>query len=87
MIGFAVGGVPEIAAQAAGMHLVPPGDVEAMAAHVDAVVSTTARDPQARAWIRERAAMRFSLEQRIDALEEILLSVAFGDLHATGRIA
>lgn len=87
VIGFSVGGVPEIAAQATGMHLVPAGDVEAMAAQVDAVVGRTSRDPQARVRIRERAAMRFSLENRIDALEEVLRSVAFGDVHATGRIA
>lgn len=77
VVGFAVGGVPEIAAASIGMQLVPAGDVVAMAAAADDLL-VGARDRGFRAAIRARAVERFSLDARTDLLEDVFaeLSVA-----------
>lgn len=80
VIGFAVGGVPEIAAQTTGVHLVPAGDVDAMAGRITAVTVETARDPELRRRIRESAVEHFGLERRIAELERL-----FRALSATER--
>lgn len=76
VVGFAVGGLPEIAAQTEGMRLVAPGDVAAMADAVEAVVAGVAQDPRLRASIRASAVSRFSLDARVAALEDVFDSLA-----------
>lgn len=68
VVGFAVGGVPEIAAATMGMQLVAPGDVLAMTERAAAVLPS-GKDAAFRAVVREMAERRFSLDARIDALE------------------
>ncbi|MDN8547760.1 glycosyltransferase [Microbacterium sp. NM3R9] len=75
VVGFAVGGVPEIAAASVGMQLVPAGDVVAMAGAVEALLPD-ARDARFRAAVRARAVERFSLDARTAALEEIFASLS-----------
>ena len=74
VVGFAVGGVPEIAAASIGMQLVEAGDVDAMAA-VAREMLAVADDPRLRAplrrRVRARAVERFSIEARITALERL----------------
>jgi glycosyltransferase involved in cell wall biosynthesis len=67
-VSFAVGGVPEVAADTAGMRVVPPGDVAAMAEQVDALIRLS-RESEGRARIRNAAIARFSHERRLDELE------------------
>ncbi|SDQ28729.1 glycosyltransferase [Microbacterium sp. cf332] len=76
VVGFAVGGVPEIAAASVGMRLVGAGDVAAMAEAVEEVWDR-AGDPLFRAAVRARAVECFSLDARTTALEEV-----FGALSA-----
>jgi len=68
VVGFAVGGVPEIAAATMGMQLVAPGDVDAMTERAAAMLPSGS-DSAFRAVVRETAERRFSLDLRIDALE------------------
>ena len=68
VVGFAVGGVPEIAAATMGMQLVAPGDVAAMTARAASMLPS-GKDAEFRAVVRETAERRFSLDLRIDALE------------------
>ncbi|KAA9089704.1 glycosyltransferase [Microbacterium radiodurans] len=74
VVGFAVGGVPEIAAASIGMQLVEAGDVDAMAAVAREMLAVS-DDPRLRAplrrRIRARAVERFSIEARITALERL----------------
>ncbi|MFI8633394.1 glycosyltransferase [Microbacterium sp. NPDC077663] len=70
VVGFAVGGVPEIAAATMGMQLVAPGDVTAMTERAGAMLPS-GRDAAFRAVVRETAERRFSLEARIETLETI----------------
>ncbi len=70
VVSFGVGGVPEIAAGSIGMELVAQGDVKAMAEGVEHLIRRTAEEPRFRRRIRESAVRRFSLEGRIDALED-----------------
>ncbi|MCK6079844.1 glycosyltransferase [Microbacterium sp. EYE_5] len=74
VVGFAVGGVPEIAAATFGMQLVPAGDVDEMTARVSGLLPN-GTDAAFRALVRESAERRFSLAARISALE-----AAFADL-------
>ncbi|MDQ1126319.1 glycosyltransferase involved in cell wall biosynthesis [Microbacterium sp. SORGH_AS 505] len=67
-VGFAVGGVPEIAAATMGMQLVAAGDIDAMTERAAAMLPS-GRDAAYRAVVRETAERRFSLDLRIDALE------------------
>jgi glycosyltransferase involved in cell wall biosynthesis len=75
VVGFAVGGVPEIAAASIGMRLVTAGDVVAMADAVEEMWEQ-ARDPRFRRAVRARAVERFSLDARTTALEEIFASLS-----------
>lgn len=79
VVGFAVGGVPEIAAAARGMALVDAGDLEAMARAAVPLLEQGAR-PTFRAAVRARAITRFSLEARMAALVGV-----FADLCAPTR--
>lgn len=74
VVGFAVGGVPEIAAATMGMQLVAGGDVAAMAERA-AVVLPSARDAAFRQVVRETAVRRFSLDARIQTLEAVFASL------------
>lgn len=82
VVGFAVGGVPEIAAAAVGMHLVPAADVGAMTRRAAAVLTDAPRREE-RAAIRRAAAERFSLQSRIAALEEIFTELRGGPTELT----
>jgi len=75
VVGFAVGGVPEIASVSIGMQLVPSGDVAAMAGAVEAMLPD-AREPRFRAAVRARAVARFSLAARTSVLEDVLASLS-----------
>ncbi|SDH20039.1 glycosyltransferase [Microbacterium sp. 77mftsu3.1] len=68
VVGFAVGGVPEIAAATMGMQLVAADDVDAMTERAAAMLPS-GKDAAFRAVVRETAERRFSLDIRIDALE------------------
>jgi glycosyltransferase involved in cell wall biosynthesis len=68
VVGFAVGGVPEIAAATMGMQLVAAGDVAAMTERAASMLPS-GKDAAFRAVVRETAVRRFSLDTRIDALE------------------
>lgn len=68
VVGFAVGGVPEIAAATMGMQLVAADDVDAMTERAAAMLPS-GKDVAFRAVVRETAERRFSLDIRIDALE------------------
>ncbi|MEW1835320.1 glycosyltransferase [Microbacterium sp. NPDC079995] len=70
VVGFAVGGVPEVAAATMGMQLVAAGDVAAMTERAGAMLPS-GRDAAFREVVRETARRRFSLDARIDALETI----------------
>lgn len=74
VVGFAVGGVPEIAAATLGMDLVPADDVDAMTSRAAALLAN-GTDTSFRRAVREAAERRFSLTARISALE-----AAFADL-------
>ncbi|QLD12423.1 glycosyltransferase [Microbacterium oleivorans] len=75
VVGFAVGGVPEIAAASIGMRLVWAGDVVAMADAVEEMWDR-AREPRFRAAVRARAVERFSLDARTSALEEVFAALS-----------
>lgn len=72
VVSFAVGGVPEIAARSVGMAIVEPGDTVAMGERVQRFIDRTDEDPTFRHRIRSSAVRRFSLDARIDALEQHL---------------
>lgn len=72
VVSFAVGGVPEIAARSVGMAIVDPGDTAAMSERVQRFIDRSEEDPTFRQRIRSSAVRRFSLEVRIDALEQRL---------------
>jgi glycosyltransferase involved in cell wall biosynthesis len=74
-VGFAIGGVPEIAARSVGMELVAPGDVAEMAVRVDRLIARSASDPSFRRTIRAHAVRQFSIDARISALEERFASL------------
>ena len=76
VVGFAVGGVPEIAAQTTGVRLVEAGDVSAMSESIEAVAEQSARDPDLRRRIRASATQRFSLERRVGELERVFSALA-----------
>lgn len=72
IVSFAVGGVPEIAARSVGMAIVEPGDTAAMSERVQRFIDRADEDPTFRQRIRASAVRRFSLDARIDALEQRL---------------
>lgn len=75
VVGFAVGGVPEIAAVTVGMELVPAGDTDAMTQAARGLLEASG-DPAFRAAVRARAVERFSLDARVAALEDLYISLA-----------
>lgn len=86
-VGFSLGGVPEIAANTIGMSLVPPNDVEGMAARVDDMRRQSAADPTFRRRIRAGAIRRFSLDQRIEQLEDRFERIRVGAPEVAGLSA
>lgn len=70
VVGFAVGGVPEVAAGVVGMDLVAAGDLDAMTRQAR-VTLTHGADPEFRRMVRAGAVRRFALDSRIDALEAV----------------
>lgn len=78
VVGFAVGGVPEIATGTLGMRLVAAGDVDGMVAEARGLLAHSG-DPAFRRAVRAGAVDRFSLAARITRLEDI-----FGELAARG---
>jgi len=87
VVSFAVGGVPEIAAKSVGMELVAPGDVDAMCERVERLIRRTADDAAFRSRIRASAVRRFSLDGRIDALEDLFAELATDSRYADGLTA
>ncbi|WP_454048721.1 glycosyltransferase [Cellulomonas sp. Marseille-Q8402] len=73
--GFAVGGVTEIARTATGMTTVPAGDVDALAAAAAGLIERSAREPGLRDRVRATARRHFSLDARVDALEELFAAM------------
>ena len=87
VVSFAVGGVPEIAAKSVGMELVAPGDVDAMCERVERLIRRTADDAAFRSRVRASAVRRFSLDGRIDALEDLFAELATDSRYADGLTA
>lgn len=87
VVSFAVGGVPEVAAGGIGIELVAPGDVEAMSARAEHLIERTLRNPNLRGRIRSSAVRRFSLDRRIEALEDIFTELVSDARFADGLTA
>ncbi|MFS0866282.1 glycosyltransferase [Microbacterium sp. 179-B 1A2 NHS] len=86
VVGFAVGGVPEVAAGTVGMELVTAGDVDAMATSARGLLRR-GEEPGYRAAVRESAVRRFSLDARIASLEAVLGELAAGAVDETALTA
>ncbi len=80
VVGFAVGGVPEIAAGSVGMRLVAAGDLDAMSTAVESR-APLGEDADFRRTVRAEAGARFSLSSRISRLE-----TAFAEILADGAL-
>lgn len=83
VVGFAVGGVPEIATGTLGMRLVAADDVEAMAAEARGLLAHSG-DPAFRRAVRAGAVARFSLAVRITRLEDLFVELAARDMRQDG---
>lgn len=87
VVSFAVGGVPEVAAGGVGMELVAPGDVGSMSEQTEALIRRAGQETGLRGRIRASAVRRFSLDRRIDALEEIFTELVTDSRFADGLSA
>jgi glycosyltransferase involved in cell wall biosynthesis len=75
---FAAGGITEIAARATGMVTAAPGDVAGLAGAVAELLSRTTADPGFRGRVRRAAVRHFSLDARIDVLEDVFAAMVAG---------
>lgn len=87
VVSFAVGGVPEISTGSIGMEVVAPGDVDTMSERVEHLIARSIQDRSYRRRIRANAVRRFSLDARIDALEDLFAELAAGRAYAEGLSA
>ncbi|GIG39394.1 glycosyltransferase [Cellulomonas phragmiteti] len=71
VVGFAVGGLPEVQRGRVGMAVAPPGDVAAMARAAAPLVAR-GRHPRYRAQVRASVRDAFSLDVRMRRLDELL---------------
>lgn len=74
--GFAVGGVSELAERSVGLITVPVGDVAALAGAAEELIARSRDESGFRGAIRASAVTRFSLDNRVTALEAVLREVA-----------
>lgn len=72
---FGVGGLRESVRRATGAIAVAPGDVDALAEAAAGVIDEVRRRRPSRSAIRAAAVRRFSLEARLDTIEQVLIDV------------
>ncbi|WP_423922521.1 glycosyltransferase [Frigoribacterium sp. 2-23] len=73
---FGVGGILEMAVGTVGLETAPMGDVAALADVVAGLLRQTVVEPSFRSRLRASAAAAFSLDTRIDRLEQVLRRVS-----------